>query len=342
MSNLNYFESTMRSKELLKQTIAFIGTHRLSAAPVNYTVCYEYFLGTQPLLKQAINDTISENIPLTDQMMWQWFETFVSGYDQLGLRQSQEDMLEIIAKLTLSTDLAEKNVNQFDQDLRHSEKELIDSNISLESAVTQLLNSTRFMQASMELMKQQINESKQEITGLKERLEKATEEALSDPLTGLINRKGLTKAIETAVSPEDGLVSYPCLLMMDVDHFKKINDTYGHLMGDRVIKIVADTIRNQIKGKDTAARYGGEEFCVLLPETELRDACKVAENIRLAIQKTRIKRSSDHQEICRMTISIGVARYQPDESIITFFERADNALYRSKNEGRNRVSFFEE
>jgi diguanylate cyclase len=112
----------------------------------------------------------------------------------------------------------------------------------------------------------------------------------------------------------------------------------GHPLGDRVIKVVAETIKHQIKGKDTAARYGGEEFCVLLPETALKDAVKLAETIRLAVEKTRIKRSSDNHEICRVTISIGVARYNSDEPITALFGRADAALYQSKHEGRNRVT----
>jgi diguanylate cyclase len=340
MTSAKYFESTVRSKELLKHAIAFIGTHRLSANPLNYTVCYEYLLGNQPLLKEAIDKTIAAQHSLTDQMMEKWFETFISGYDQASLRQSQSDLIDVITKLNDSTLQAEANVNQFDQALRHSEKELVESNNSLEGIVAHLIASTKSMHVSMEMMRQQIQESRQEINTLQERLERATVEAMSDPLTGLTNRKGLAQAIEQVVLSSEEINSYPCLLMMDIDHFKKINDTYGHLLGDRVIKVVADTLRNQIKGKDTAARYGGEEFCVLLPETELTDAVKVAENIRLAVEKTRIKRSSDNQEICRMTISIGVARYKPFESITALFERADTALYRSKNEGRNRVTFI--
>ncbi len=340
MATVKYFESSMRSKELLKNAISFIGTHRLSPNPVNYTVCYEYLLGNQLTLKEAIDKSIAENILLTDQLMEKWFETLLSGYDESNLRQSQADLIDVISKLAVSTSLAQENVNQFDQVLLHSEKALVDSNTSLESIVAHLIASTKSMHSSMDQMRQQIQESRQEISSLQDRLERATEEALTDPLTGLTNRKGLSKAVEKAVLSADELNSYPCLLMMDIDHFKKINDTFGHLLGDRVIKVVAETLKNQIKGKDTAARYGGEEYCVLLPETELADAVKVAENIRLAIEKTRIKRSSDNFEICRMTISIGVARYQPLESITALFERADNALYQSKNEGRNRVSFI--
>jgi diguanylate cyclase len=331
----------MRSKELLKNAISFIGTHRLSPNPVNYTVCYEYLLGNQPLIKEAIDKSLAENILLTDQMMEKWFDTLLSEYDVSNLRKSQSDLVDVISKLAVSTSLAQENVNQFDQVLRHSEKELVDPSSSLEAIVAHLLASTKSMHSSMDQMRQQIEESRQEISSLQDRLERATEEALTDPLTGLTNRKGLSKAIEKAVIAAEELNSYPCLLMLDIDHFKKINDTFGHLLGDRVIKVVAETLKNQIKGKDTAARYGGEEYCVLLPETELVDAVKVAENIRSAIEKTRIKRSSDNFEICRMTISIGVARYKPLESIMTLFERADTALYQSKNEGRNRVTCIE-
>jgi diguanylate cyclase len=338
MTTSKYFESPLRSKELLKRVLTFIGMHRLSANPVNYTVCYEYLLSTQPALKQEIEKHISEKIQLTDQLMETWFETFLSDVDQASLRKSQADLIEVIAKFADSTSLAEAQVHQFDQTLRHSEQELFESSKSLDAIVSYLLDSTKIMQASMEIMKQQIQESRQEINTLQERLESALEEALSDPLTGLINRKGLSNAIENLLLSVESLNSTPSLLMLDIDHFKKINDTYGHPLGDRVIKMVGDILKKQIKGKDTAARYGGEEFCILLPETELTDAVKVAENIRQTIENTRINRASDNQEICRVTISIGVACYQPDQSISDWFERADSALYRSKNEGRNRVT----
>ena len=148
----------------------------------------------------------------------------------------------------------------------------------------------------------------------------------------------LKETLSTAGEPS---VASPCLLMLDIDHFKKINDSFGHLLGDKVIKMVARTLKNQIKGKDIAARYGGEEFSVLLPETELKNAWTVAENIRRMIESMSIKRAHDKQEVCRMTISIGVARYQSDESVTDFIGRADNALYHSKNTGRNRVTVFE-
>ncbi len=334
-------ESALESRELLKKAIAFIGTHQLSANPVNYSVCYEYLLATHPDLKKEIDQAILGGSELTDTMMAHWFKTYLSEYDITHLQQSKTDLIDIISALAKSAHLAEENVEQFGQTLQLSEKELAKPNSSLEAIVTHLLASTNSIQASMGLMRRQIQESRQEIDALQERLEKISEETLTDSLTGLANRKGLTKALEAAISSIDDLKPLPCILMIDIDNFKNINDTHGHLLGDKVIKAVSDILSYQIKGKDTAARYGGEEFCVLLPETELQGAVKLAENIRLIVENTRIKRAKDQQEICRVTISIGVTRYHLKEALTDFLDRADKALYRSKHDGRNIVTFIE-
>jgi diguanylate cyclase len=273
-------------------------------------------------------------------MMAGWFKNFLPGYDQERFKQSQAEFIEVISKFTESATQVEDQVTLIDKALQVSEEKLgnNNTNASLVFIVADLLDNTHIMKASIDLMKQQIEESKQEITALHEKLERATDEALTDPLTGLTNRRGLSKSIEAAILSAEESKLYPCVLMIDIDHFKKINDTFGHLLGDRAIKIVGKTLKSQIKGKDTAARYGGEEFCVLLPETELTHAVGVAENIRRAVENMRIRRASDNQEICRMTISIGVACFKFNESITSLIERADKALYQSKNDGRNRVT----
>jgi diguanylate cyclase len=333
--------SAFESRELLKQAIAFIGTHHLSATPVNYTVCYEYLLGTHPTMRQEIDRAIQEKTELTDPVMEHWFKVYLSDYDLVSLQQSKSDLVEIMSALTESTQLAEANVQQFGQTLEHSEKELANPDIPLEAIVTHLLASTKSIQASMNVMRQQIEDSQNEIKSLHERLAKTHKESLTDTLTGLANRKGLDKAIKTSLLASDGLISHPSLLMVDIDHFKNINDTYGHLLGDKVIKVVADALKSQIKGKDTAARYGGEEFCVLLPETELPGAVKVAENIRKDIERTRIKRAKAQDDIASISVSIGVTRYRAKETTANFIDRADKALYRSKQGGRNQVTFID-
>lgn len=335
-----YFESTPRTKEILKETITFIGAHELSAHPINYTVCYEYFRGVHLGLKQQIDKTLAAHKPLNDQLLAEWFITFCTGCDQEKLEQSQADLIKVITNLNSSAAQVEDNVTRFDNVLRINQETLDASHSpdTVELVINQLMDNTRIMHSSMELMQQQIQESRQEINYLQEKLEKATEEALTDPLTGLANRNGLTKAIEQINAEAIKTHQSFCLIMLDIDHFKKINDTYGHILGDKVIKIVADTVRHQLKGKDTAARYGGEEFCVLLPETTLDDGLKLAEHIREVIEKTEIKKLSGTNEVCRVTISAGVASFKSNEQINQLFERADDALYRSKKGGRNQVT----
>ena len=128
-----------------------------------------------------------------------------------------------------------------------------------------------------------------------------------------------------------------CVVIGDIDKFKSINDTYGHLTGDKIIKAVATSIANQTKGKDLAARFGGEEFVVLLPETPLSGGVAVAELIRKCIEKARFVNAKSGEELRRVTISLGVTELIHGEPLEAAIARADAALYRAKEGGRNRV-----
>jgi diguanylate cyclase len=128
------------------------------------------------------------------------------------------------------------------------------------------------------------------------------------------------------------------VIMVDIDHFKNINDTYGHPLGDVVIRNVAETILKCIRGDDFAVRFGGEEFVVLLPETSLDGATRVAETIRERIATLRLVRRHDNFTLAPFTVSLGVASRQPGDTQDSLFQRVDRALYQSKDAGRNRVT----
>ncbi len=158
-------------------------------------------------------------------------------------------------------------------------------------------------------------------------------EALSvtDRLTGLYNRHKLDEllAYETAQTRRYGLPL--CIILLDIDHFKSVNDRYGHLVGDRVLQELAKILRSNARQTDTVGRWGGEEFMVLLPKTDLEGAFRYAENLRKCISEHRF------ETIGEKTASFGISQYVPDESIDAFIERSDTALYRAKERGRNRV-----
>jgi two-component system cell cycle response regulator len=162
--------------------------------------------------------------------------------------------------------------------------------------------------------------------------------AQTDPLTQILNRRALTERITAEMERALRYDSTMALLMIDLDHFKKVNDTYGHLVGDDVLRDVAQLLAETIRGSDIVARYGGEEFLVLLPETDDEGAEKFAERIREAVESHAFSNATD-EPLLRLTASVGVAVFPAAriESVEDLFARADAALYRAKADGRNRV-----
>jgi diguanylate cyclase (GGDEF)-like protein len=162
--------------------------------------------------------------------------------------------------------------------------------------------------------------------------------ALTDPLTGVFNRRTFLEMSGKEEMRARRRGSPTSVLMMDIDHFKRVNDTYGHPVGDLVIKTLAETATKVLRPTDILARYGGEEFIVTLPETEGAAAKLVAERLRVALEKTVVQ--ADSREV-RFTISIGVATFTKGVALTVAMEHADQALYRAKQNGRNRVEVAE-
>jgi len=233
-------ESATQSADILRLVIPQISKHNLTATPINYTVWYEYYLATNLLLKQAIDEHLKNGEPLTNEVLASFFDDFIADPDVDVMKQAQNQMLRIIAILSETTKATDSNASDYHQ--------------------------------SLQTMRNRMDESQQEITELRNKLDQITVEALSDALTGLVNRKGFSKAFETVMAQNYEGSSSISLLMVDIDHFKKVNDTHGHLVGDKVIKYVADTLSTLINDQGTASRFGGEEYAVLLPNTSLNDA----------------------------------------------------------------------
>lgn len=169
--------------------------------------------------------------------------------------------------------------------------------------------------------------------------------ATLDALTGFNNRRQLEERIKQEVSSAKRQKRNLCAIMTDVDFFKSANDTYGHAVGDLVLKTIARVIKMQLRDYDIAGRYGGEEFSIILPYTKLSEAQMVAERLRKAVEKTKIDISKVNSDVTEknigVTISLGVAEYSPDDDENTLLQKADKALYKAKENGRNRVESYE-
>ncbi|HEX2843145.1 GGDEF domain-containing protein [Hyphomicrobium sp.] len=179
-----------------------------------------------------------------------------------------------------------------------------------------------------------------EIESLQTRLRGAEEETLKDPLTGIGNRRLFDAAMKRAVDTGNADQTPLSLIMCDIDHFKRVNDVFGHHVGDEIIKALAGIIEANVRETDSVARYGGEEFAIILPGTKQHVAKEMAERIRRKFGAKQFAIRKTNQKIGQVTASFGVAEHRPGDDAQTFVQRADAKLYEAKARGRDRVADF--
>ncbi|GAB4060854.1 GGDEF domain-containing protein [Uliginosibacterium sediminicola] len=336
-----YRESVEQSAEFLRLALPLMAKQAAALHPVSYAVWYEYVAGTNLALKKAVDENLQRSVVLDDAQVETLYRKHIAEVDEDTARRVSVGFQRVLADISQSAQHAGEHAHRFGHTLETLSGELssttddVGSNIACIAAV---LDGTRDMQNAIVKLKQRLDDSRSEIEQLRQEVERARGDALADALTGLSNRRGFDAALGKSLEALDHSGPGLSLLMTDIDHFKHINDQYGHLFGDKVIRAVAQILKQNIKGRDTAARYGGEEFVILLPDTSLDGARAVAEKIRASIERSRIRRADNALELANITISVGVTRYQPGESPQAFIGRADNALYASKHSGRNRVT----
>ncbi len=330
-------ERTMAFAEI---ALGQIKALRQQATPRNYEVWYAYATGYNPSLNQSINESLARTGNLSEADLEQVHNAYLSPSrlsDKIDTVNSR--VMDEIEQVMAMVDAAVGSANSYSESLADVSSRLGQSKDreSLRAIVESLVQTAQEMKENNQTLEARLTASKQEINQLQENLETVRTESLTDPLTGLSNRKFfddmLARAIAAAAERSEPLA----LLMTDVDHFKTFNDTWGHLTGDQVLRLVAMSVKQNVKGQDIAARYGGEEFAVILPNTVLRSAITVADHIRRAVMSKELMKRSTGQNLGRVTISLGVATVHPGDTPQSLIARADACLYAAKRNGRNRV-----
>ncbi len=313
---------------------------RQAATPRNYEIWYAYATGYRPSLNQKINELLKTQHTLGADDLDQLYSTFLAPVrlsekiDDVG-SQVMGEIEQVMAMI----DAAAGSASHYSENL-HDMSEKLGTSKDREAVrviVESLVQTTKEMEASNKHLEERLSASKLEISELQEHLEAVRTESLTDPLTQLANRKFFDDTLSAAIADAYAKSEPLSLMMTDIDHFKNFNDSYGHLTGDQVLRLVATSVKNNVKGQDTAARYGGEEFAVILPNTVLRSAVTVADHIRRAVMTKELMKRSTGEHLGRVTISIGVATLRKGDSAQALIERTDACLYAAKRHGRNRV-----
>jgi diguanylate cyclase len=334
---MRYQETREETAELLRMVLPLMARHAAGFHPLSYAVWYEYAAGYNLGLKAAVDALIVGDYQLTNHDIEQLHDQHVAMRDIDSSMRMRAKIQDVIAKVSEATAQANIEVTQYGEELTQYRMllEKRPDKDAVAGLVDSLLSETTRVRDFTSDIHKNLDGSSLEVVRLREELQMAQGLALTDPLTGLLNRRGFEQY--SSKLGEQSLERCG-VLVFDIDNFKSINDTHGHLLGDRVIAAVAQVIKSGVAGKGESARMGGEEFAALLTGISASGVAEIAERIRVAIEKGKIRRQDRDEAIGGVTVSIGAAMCLEKEPLSALMERADRALYKSKQDGRNRIT----
>lgn len=337
-----FSEDLQAARKLAAAATEAMSKHGIAPTPANFCIWYAYAAKAIA----GLNREIDERLALQKGFGWQVNQELFDKYfgtdaESLAIRRSGAELHDTMGRVLQRLDVADQDVSAFGETLDEAKGSLARvvaaDSVGVQAVVKRLSGATNDMVKKNRDLEQELRQSTAQITTLQQRLDQARREAFTDALTGIGNRRcfdlALAEKCERAAQGEVEL----CLLLVDIDHFKRFNDSYGHRIGDQVLKIVGAKLKQMSREIDTPARYGGEEFALLLVNAPFDAALRRADQLREALASNYLRNVASGDVYGQITVSVGVSRFRANDTLDSFVGRADAALYRAKSDGRNRV-----
>ena len=339
---MHYNQNSEKASEIAAEALERIHKEGLAPTPDIFELWYVYYGQFNPEVMHAIDILDASKQKITNERCQELHQRFLSESTQNERVKKAGDKISETIKSVGGAVVSVKNAtSNYNSALEEVSVKLADDQLDIaeaREAISDVMTNTQNMVEQNQRLEIELSKSTEVMMELQRDLEMVKKEALTDSLTNLSNRKAFDSEIVRIQkeSLESGLPF--CLIMMDIDHFKSFNDNYGHQVGDQVLRLVAKTLFDGVKGRDVVARYGGEEFAIILPETDLHGAVKVGDHLRKAVASKEIINRASGDKLGRITLSGGAAEIIADETIDEIISRADKALYTAKHNGRNQIS----
>ncbi|BBB25809.1 GGDEF domain-containing protein [Amphritea japonica] len=334
-----YFDDSYdKAAANLRLALSVLAEHRLPSSPVNFRLAYDLIDGRSRSLNDEFKEVVSApNTDLNDGL-WALYRKFYIQ-DEEALELIRSELEGIVSGVVNECGTANGDLQGYSERLS-SLADLMSSDAKSEltlATVRKTIEDTREVAESQQQLGTQLTDVLKEVREIRKVINQVRDESHIDSLTGVSNRRAFDLALDSSIDKSLERKEPLCLLLCDIDSFKQFNDTYGHLIGDKVLQYVAKQLKKSIKGRDFVSRFGGEEFAIILPQTPLQNAEIVAEQLRVIVSKSKLRKAKSGDVYGHVTLSFGVAELDPDETRNDLIERADRALYRAKKNGRNRV-----
>jgi diguanylate cyclase len=318
-----------------------MGDHAVRPSATNYEVWLAYRLGAVAELRQEIDARIARGEPFTEEANQLLHEKYFSNARLTAQMVATSERIAkelngVIANINAAGDHATDYGAELEQATHRLQQGVTAE--SLREVIAGIADATLKMSAQNKELSAQLQKSSVEMDGMRRTLRQVRAEAMTDSLTGLANRKLFDDTLRSRLRESQAEGTTLCLMLCDIDHFKRFNDTWGHQTGDQIIRFVATTLQRFAPPGGLAARYGGEEFAMVLPRMSIDSARELSERIRQMIESKTLVRKSTGEDLGRISVSSGVAVVRADDTPATIIERADACLYVSKRNGRNRVT----
>jgi diguanylate cyclase len=340
-------EQTTNNHTPLEETAGYVrlalplmSQHNIPITPRNYAIWYDYVSGKSRELREAIDAMLEKAEQFTDEINDVLYQRFCAELDEGALTELRDNLRRLLIDIFSQVAQLTEQAGEYESIVSKSVDKLSEGSSiqDIRAVVDDLIVETKKIGHYGRATQEKLQEATDELEHLKKEFEQAKAAALVDFLTGIGNRKAFDMAIQGSVKEAASNTEPLSLLLIDIDHFKRFNDEYGHIVGDEVLRLVVRKIKENVRGRDFVARYGGEEFSVILPGTPILGAKTVAENIRLSFSEGTLKRVKTSEYLGTITVSLGAAQYRPGESVESLVNRSDRALYFAKHSGRNRVA----
>jgi diguanylate cyclase len=338
---LKYTQSKEKSAELLRIVLARMGQHDAAFNPLTFTVWFEYAAGINHQLNQAIDALLQTQPRLGDMDLWNLYHSHVAEVDPQAMHRIGDELQLVMKTLGTAASDTGGQAGKFGAQLESLVAELQGVSDKLVSpAVTKAIEGTALMRHSAQALESEVRNNQIEIQRLQSELNRVRDESLVDALTQVLNRKGFESKLAAMMLQATGSGRSHWLVMFDLDHFKKVNDTHGHVMGDRVLQALGEVLKSclGVCPHASVARYGGEEFALMLPDGSKDECSKLAELVRTRTKALKIRDRRTQEVVLTVTISGGMAAMQADDDSHSLVARADAALYQSKQSGRDRIT----
>ncbi|SEQ11235.1 diguanylate cyclase [Amphritea atlantica] len=325
----------------LRLALSVLGEHRLPSSPVNFRLAYDLIDGRSHSLNDQFKAVLASEHTDLNEALWDLYRKFYIQ-DEEALELIRAELQGILTGVVNECGFARGELLAYSGRLNIL-ADLMNADANSELTLTAVKDAIKDAQEVAETQQQlgsQLTDVLKEVREIRKVINEVREESHIDPLTGVSNRRAFDFALDHQIDEATDQSEPLSLLLCDIDNFKKFNDDYGHLVGDKVLQFVAKQLKRSIKGRDFVCRFGGEEFAIILPQTPLKSAVIVADQLRLAISKSRLKRANSDEVYGHVTLSFGVAELRPDEARNDLIDRADRGLYQAKKNGRNRVEMI--